>query len=73
MGRWGYLFPKASASGSSLEVSSFRIDSSMLYYIKSADPVSGPLIRSVEALQAIGGTCVEVDYAPFQEAPGYRV
>lgn len=24
--------------------------------------------RSVEALQAIGGTCVEVDYAPFQEA-----
>ena len=45
----------------------------MLYYIKSADPLSGPLIRSVEALQAIGGTCVEVDYAPFQEAPGYRV
>ncbi|CAE7800190.1 atzF [Symbiodinium sp. CCMP2592] len=24
--------------------------------------------RSVEALQAIGGTCVEVDYSPFQEA-----
>ncbi|CAJ1457722.1 unnamed protein product [Effrenium voratum] len=24
--------------------------------------------RSVEALKAIGGTCVEVDYAPFQEA-----
>ncbi|CAK9055760.1 Allophanate hydrolase [Durusdinium trenchii] len=24
--------------------------------------------RSVDALKAIGGTCVEVDYAPFQEA-----
>lgn len=24
--------------------------------------------RSVEAVKAIGGTCVEVDYAPFQEA-----
>mmetsp|Transcript_100990 Transcript_100990/g.253188 ORF Transcript_100990/g.253188 Transcript_100990/m.253188 type:complete len:652 (-) Transcript_100990:462-2417(-) len=24
--------------------------------------------RSVESLKAIGGTCVEVDYAPFQEA-----
>lgn len=24
--------------------------------------------RSVEAVKAIGGTCVEVDYSPFQEA-----
>lgn len=24
--------------------------------------------RSIEAMKAMGGTCVEVDYAPFQEA-----
>ena len=26
--------------------------------------------RSIEKVKQIGGTCVEVDYAPFQEAGG---
>ena len=29
--------------------------------------------RSIEKVQQIGGTCVEVDYAPFQEAGGIGI